>query len=85
MYYVYFLENKEKNYLYVGSTANLRKRFVEHNNGKNQLTKSYIPLMLSAYIAVTTEIQARNLEKYFKTGSGKAILKKRILQNEALA
>ena len=83
MYYVYFLENKAKNYLYVGSTANLKKRIVEHNNGKNQSTKSYIPLILSAYISVPTEKQARSLEKYLKTGSGKAILKKRILQNEA--
>jgi len=83
MYYVYFLENKAKNYLYVGSTVSLKKRFVEHNNGINQSTKSYIPLILSAYIAVPTEKQARSLEKYLKTGSGKAILKKRILQNEA--
>ncbi len=85
MHYVYFIENKAKNYLYVGSTANLKTRIVAHNNGKNQSTKSYIPLILSAYIAVSTDIQARTLEKYFKTGSGRAILKKRILQNEASA
>jgi len=27
-------------------------------------------------------MKARKLEKYFKTGSGKAVLKKRILQTE---
>jgi len=30
------------------------------------------------HIAVQSESQARNLEQYFKTGSGKAILYKRI-------
>jgi hypothetical protein len=36
-----------------------------------------------AYIAVRTEKKARELEKYFKTGSGRAVLKKRILTDEA--
>jgi len=40
-------------------------------------------LTLEAFIAVKTESKARELEKYFKTGSGKAILKKRILTDEA--
>jgi len=44
-----------------------------------QSTKSYRPLEVITYIAVDTEARARKLEKYFKTGSGKAILKKRIL------
>ena len=39
--------------------------------------------MLVAYVAVPTERKARKLEKYFKTGSGKAVLKKRILTDEA--
>ena len=85
MYYVYCIENIAKEFLYIGSTKNLKKRIEEHNNGNNQSTKSFRPLMLSVYLAVPTENQARNLEKYLKTGSGKAILKKRILQNEALA
>jgi len=33
---------------------------------------------------VRTEEKARELEKYFKTGSGKAILKKRILTDKVL-
>ena len=39
----------------------------------------YVKGEIVAYIAVQTEDQARQLEKYFKTGSGKAILRKRIL------
>jgi hypothetical protein len=36
-----------------------------------------------AYVAESSERKARELEKYFKTGSGKAVLKKRILTDEA--
>lgn len=39
---------------------------------------------LEAYVAVKTEQKARQLEKYFKTGSGKAVLYKRILQSPKL-
>jgi len=45
----------------------------------------YRPLYLMSYIAVNNEAKARRLERYLKTGSGKAILKKRILMDEALA
>ncbi len=55
----------------------------EHNDGLSISTKHYRPLTLEAFVAVKTESKARELEKYFKTGSGKAILKKRILTDEA--
>ena len=80
MWYVYALENRDKNFLHIGYSNDLKRRFKEHAEGKTQSTKSYRPLTLSAYVAVTTEEKAKNLEKYFKTGSGKTILKKRILQ-----
>jgi hypothetical protein len=47
-----------------------------------QSTKAYRPLKIAAYVAVETERKAKELEQYFKTGSGKAILKKRILTDE---
>jgi hypothetical protein len=50
------------------------------NLGISQSTTPYKPFTLEAYVAVKTE---RLLEKYFKTGSGKAVLKKRILTDEA--
>ena len=84
MFYVYFLELKNKD-IYIGSTNNLKKRIQEHSFGLVKSTKLYLPIKLSAYIAVYTDKKARELEKYFKTGSGKAILKKRILTDEALA
>ncbi|MEE9190723.1 MAG: GIY-YIG nuclease family protein [Candidatus Neomarinimicrobiota bacterium] len=85
MFYTYCLENKRRHFLYIGSTNDLKRRTLEHSRGKVQSTKAYLPLTLTAYVAVQTEQQSRKLEKYFKTGSGKAILKKRILSNEAPA
>ncbi|MCF8240086.1 MAG: GIY-YIG nuclease family protein [Melioribacteraceae bacterium] len=83
MYFVYFLVSKEKNFIYVGRTDNIDKRFAEHLEGMVQSTKFYRPLVLDSYIAVSTRKKAVELEKYFKRGSGKAFLKKRILTNEA--
>jgi predicted GIY-YIG superfamily endonuclease len=83
-WYVYILRSLTKGFTYIGSTNNLERRLGEHNSGFVQSTKAYIPLEIVAYIAVKTEKRARELEKYFKTGSGKAILKKRILTDEVL-
>ena len=78
-WFVYALRNLSKDFLYIGSTNSLERRFTEHNNGLLQSTKAYRPLTIAAFIGVETEQKARELEKYFKTGSGKAILKKRFL------
>ena len=82
MWYVYIIRSIHTKYTYIGSTNNVKRRIKEHNNGIVKSTKPYVPFKLKAYVAVETEGQARKLEKYFKTGSGKAILNKRILSDE---
>jgi len=82
MWYVYGLQCNDRS-LYIGSTNNINRRISEHKSGQNQSTKGKNPLHLKFYIAVLTEKGARSLERYFKTGSGKAVLKKRILIDEA--
>jgi predicted GIY-YIG superfamily endonuclease len=79
MWYVYFLE-LNNNKIYVGSTNDLKRRLHSHQNGEVISTKLYRPMKLKSYIGVETELQARALEKYFKTASGRAFSKKRILQ-----
>ena len=79
MWFVYVLKSLSADFVYVGSTNDLDRRLEEHNDGLSQSTKAYRPFKIQAFIAVETEIKARELERYFKTGSGKAILKKRIL------
>ena len=79
MWYVYILRSKADGKLYVGSTADLRRRLQEHQEGQSQSTRKRRPLELEAYIAVKEESIARGLKKYLKTGSGIATLRKRIL------
>ncbi len=67
--------------MYVGFSRDVHRRFKQHLGGLVQSTKAYRPLELAAYLAVQGEAKARELEKYFKAGSGKAVLKKRILSN----
>jgi putative endonuclease len=79
MWYVYILRSTIDKNLYVGSTNNIRRRLTEHNSGKVDSTKDRIPFSLEAYIAVKDKARAIELEQYFKTGSGRAMLQKRIL------
>ena len=79
MWYVYFLRLSNGN-VYVGFTNDLRHRFAEHSRGKVSSTKAHLPVVLQSYIAVETEAHARQLEVYFKSGSGKAFAKKRLLR-----
>jgi len=48
-----------------------------------QSTKNYLPVALKAYVAVEDELTARALERYFKSGSGKAFAMKRFCANLA--
>jgi putative endonuclease len=79
LWYVYFLELSNGD-IYVGSTNDLRRRFSNHQEGSVASTRKYLPAILRTYIAVMDEANARELERYFKSGSGKAFAKKRFLQ-----
>jgi putative endonuclease len=79
MWYVYFLELNNSS-VYVGSTNDLKRRVHSHQNGDVTSTNLLRPIKLKSYVAVETEEQARKLELYFKSGSGKAFLKKRFLK-----
>ncbi len=79
MWYVYVLRSVKDKYLYIGFTNDLKRRFKEHQAGKNISTAKRLPVVLETYIAVPTKKQAMDLEIYLKTGSGTSILKKRIL------
>ncbi|MEI7512745.1 MAG: GIY-YIG nuclease family protein [Candidatus Uhrbacteria bacterium] len=76
MWYVYGLICSN-GALYIGSTNDLRRRIIEHQAGLSTWTSRRLPVVLDFYIAVHGESKARILEKYFKTGSGKAIVNKR--------
>lgn len=78
MWYVYFLQ-LSNNIVYVGFSGNLKRRFKAHNNGEVPATSPFLPAKLRSYVAVDSREKAVALEKYFKSGSGKAIAFKRFL------
>jgi predicted GIY-YIG superfamily endonuclease len=79
MWYVYILRSLRDNDLYIGSTNDIKRRLTEHNSGMVDSTKGRIPFRLEAFIAVKDKTKAIELEQYFKSGSGRVILQKRIL------
>ena len=79
MWYVYFLQLRNS-HIYVGSTNDLKRRVASHQAGQVHSTRVYLPATLNSYIAVETEEHARELEDYFKSGSGKAIALKRLIR-----
>ena len=78
MFYVYVLQSSKNGQLYTGSTSDLRKRFKEHNSGLSEYTKHRGPYTLLYYEACGNELDAREREKYLKTGMGKRFLRNRI-------
>ena len=74
-FYVYVLKSNVKNFTCVGFTANLKKRFFEHNNREEVSTKAYTPLELIFYEAYLNEKDAKRREEYFKTTKGKTTLR----------
>ncbi|WP_368905238.1 GIY-YIG nuclease family protein [Taklimakanibacter lacteus] len=79
VWYVYFLQLNNRD-IYVGSTNDLKRRLSSHQAGRVLSTKAHLPVLLRSYVAVETEEHARELEIYFKSGSGKAIALKRLIR-----
>jgi len=77
-YYVYVLLSLRDSLFYVGYTDNLQKRIQEHNQGKVFSTKSRRPLKIIYFEACFDEKDAKQREKYFKTGIGKRFLRQRL-------
>jgi putative endonuclease len=77
MYYAYILRSEKfPNQTYVGSTSDLRKRLAEHNSGKSIHTNKFKPWDLLAYIGLPEKHLAESLERYLKSGSGRAFAKR---------
>ena len=78
MYYVYILLSlKDKNF-YVGSTADLKVRKLEHDKGKVESTCFRRPLVLICYEVYPTKKEAETRERYLKTSDGRKELRIRL-------
>ncbi len=74
-FYVYILKSLKFDFIYIGFTGNLLKRFKEHNSGLSISTKHYLPLELVHYEAYKNRKDAKRREEYLKTNKGKTTLK----------
>lgn len=66
MFYVYVLNSKKYDELYIGSTNDLRRRIIEHNRGKVESTRKKKPYSLIYYEAYGRESDGRRREKMLK-------------------
>jgi len=66
MFYVYLLKSIKDNGYYIGYSADLKNRFIQHQNGLVESTKNRRPLILKYYEAYETESLARQREKQLK-------------------
>jgi predicted GIY-YIG superfamily endonuclease len=83
MFYTYILRNKITKRYYVGFTPDLKKRLKKHQTGKVLSTKSNLNYKLEWYCAFKTQKQALDFERYLKTGSGIAFMKKRFFKSDS--
>ncbi len=74
-FYVYVLRSDSYDFIYVGYTENLKRRFAEHNSGQAISTKHYSPLKLIHYEAYKNMYDAKRREQYLKTSKGKTTLR----------
>ena len=76
--YVYILESLDSKHFYVGITGDLRARLAKHNAGEVPHTSKYGPWRIRTYVAFSDEALAIALERYLKSGSGRAFAKRRL-------
>lgn len=77
MFYVYSLKCKDG--YYVGCADNLEERLKRHQNGQVPATANRLPVKLDFYLAVADKYKAFEFEKYLKSGSGRAFIKKHFM------
>ena len=75
MFYVYILRSLKTNEFYKGLTNNIDRRLKQHFNRKVKFTRNKIPLELVHVEICKDRKEARTIEKLFKSGYGREIIK----------
>ncbi len=76
MFTVYVLQSLKDGKHYTGYTSDLTRRLKEHNSGKTESTKRRRPFDVMYTEEFQTEDEAKQRERFFKTGKGREELKK---------
>lgn len=77
-FYIYVLQSRKSDTIYIGYATNLIRRVKEHNLGLNGSTKPYRPWTLIYYEACRNQGDAKRREKYCKTSKGRMMVKLRV-------
>ena len=72
---VYILKCADQ-HLYIGCTKNIEERLLRHNSGRVPATEKRLPVELIHIISFQDKYKAFAFEKYLKSGSGRAFVKK---------
>lgn len=75
---VYILKCSDGTFYY-GCTSDLKSRLIRHLNGKVSYTSERLPVEVVTYIVFSEKWKAFKFEKYLKSGSGRAFLRKRLV------
>lgn len=80
MYFVYILQsiNSPKE-IYKGHTDNLKERLKVHNAGSVSYTSKFRPWKIIFFACFPNKQKAIEFEKYLKTASGIAFMRKRLI------
>jgi putative endonuclease len=77
-WFVYALRSVRDNNLYIGISQNPEKRVITHNKGKTESTRNRRPFVLVYKESCNSLNEAREKEKFYKSGCGREVLKKLI-------
>ena len=75
MFYTYILISKTDKKTYTGHTANVTKRFNEHNEGFVRSSKKYSPYEILKVEEFSTLQEAKTRELYYKNYRGRQKIK----------
>ena len=78
MWFTYALQSKKDGWLYIGMTSDVKRRLEEHNRGYNQSTRARTPFELFYLEEMGSRSEAREREKFLKSGRGREFLRARL-------
>ena len=83
MFHVYLIvSGSHRDRYYIGFSSRPDDRLTEHNDGKNPSTAGFVPWSFAAIFSFPAEERARRFERYLKSGSGRAFLRRHVLNEE---
>jgi len=77
--FVYVMLSDVNHSPYIGITSDLSRRLATHNSGGSAYTAPLRPWRLAVSVEFANEHRALRFERYLKSGSGRAFMKRHFL------